>query len=467
MFKKLLYSALIASSFSSFAALSPQPALQQLPKGTDTALLVVDPASQKVIFQQRSDELQAPASTQKMITALAAKLYLGDDFRFTTSIETKGEHVIFRFSGDPTLKRSDLAKLIAHLKQQGITTIKGNIYLNGKQFSGYERAIGWPWDILGSCYSAPSSSLTIDHNCVQGALYSNKKLGELTRVNVPAHQPIKVTTSAVVTSVAKQKTQHCQLNMLSNDRNHYQISGCIQPRKEPLPLKFAVQNTNLYTAAIIQRELKHAGITLKGTVIRHDNAVGKVLATHTSVSLPALLDIMLKRSDNLFADNITKTIGAKYFNQPGSYTNGIAAIKAILKTKANIDLTDTVMVDGSGLSRNNRLTAQDMMKVVNYIYKHSHLGLMKALPVSGQSGTLQYRRSIRNPPLKGHITAKSGSLFGTYNLAGVIKTKTGKPLLFVQFITNYYPEMSKTKKAALPPIYQFEQQWYQSLYSHY
>ena len=125
------------------------------------------------------------------------------------------------------------------------------------------------------------------------------------------------------------------------------------------------------------------------------------------------------------------------------------------------------MVDGSGLSRNNRLTANDLMKVVTYIYRHPQLGLMNDLPVSGKSGTLQYRRSLRDVPLKGKIIAKSGSLFGTYNLAGVIKTHNGKPLLFVQLVTNYYPHMHDGEKAVLSPIYQFEKQLYTSLYKSY
>ncbi|PSW42833.1 serine-type D-Ala-D-Ala carboxypeptidase [Photobacterium leiognathi] len=467
MFKKLLCSALMATSFSSFAAFSPQQAINQLPKGSDVALLIVNPATNKVIYDKRADELQAPASTQKTITALAAKLYLGNNFRFDTNLETKGNDVILKFNGDPTLKRSDIANLLRQLKQQGVTTIKGNLYLNGGHFTGYERAIGWPWDILGSCYSAPSSSISLEHNCVQGALYSNKSFGDVTRVNVPSHQPIKAQTSAIVVSKAQQKEQHCQLSMTSNDRNMYTISGCIQPRKEPLPLKFAVQNTTLYSTAIIQQELKRAGIKLNGKVLRDDKISGKIIATHRSAPLSTLLDIMLKRSDNLFADNIAKTIGAKYYNQAGSYTNGIEAIKAILKDKAGIDLSDTVMVDGSGLSRNNRLTASDLMKVVTYIYRHPQLGLMNDLPVSGKSGTLQYRRSIRDVPLKGKIIAKSGSLFGTYNLAGVMNTQNGKPLLFVQLVTNYYPHMHDGEKAALPPIYQFEKQLYNSLYKSY
>lgn len=67
-----------------------------------------------------------PASTQKVITALAALLQLGPDFRFTTTLETKGSldggvlkgDLIARFGGDPTLKRQDIRNMVATLKSR-------------------------------------------------------------------------------------------------------------------------------------------------------------------------------------------------------------------------------------------------------------------------------------------------------------------------------------------------------------
>ncbi|MCW8330052.1 serine-type D-Ala-D-Ala carboxypeptidase [Photobacterium sp. SDRW27] len=448
------------------ANFSPQPAINQLPVGHDVALLITDTATGEPLYAQRESQLQAPASTQKLITALAAKLYLGDSFRFTTDLERNHDDIIIRFSGDPTLSRQQLAALLTQLKKHRLSTIKGNIILNGSVFSGYERAPGWPWDILGVCYSAPSSSISLEHNCVQGALYSNKALGQLTRVNVPAHQPIKVASDAVIVSKEQQKARYCDLTLTADSSNNYQLSGCLPKRDQPLPLNFAVQNTIDYTEAVIRSELKRAGIRFDGKVVRDDKTHGKRIARHTSEPLDELLDIMVKESDNLIADNLAKTIGHNYFKQPGTFNNGVAAIKAILKDQAGIDLTKAVLVDGSGLSRNNRLTVSQMMEVVTYLYQHDKtLELLKTLPVSGQSGTLRYRQSIRHQPLQGNIAAKSGSLFGTYNLAGIMTAKSGKKLLFVQFTTNYHPEEpAEDAPKVAPPIERFERELYRKLY---
>ncbi|MGR5064190.1 serine-type D-Ala-D-Ala carboxypeptidase [Photobacterium sp. DNB22_13_2] len=451
---------------------SYHPDFRSLPSGHDTSLLVADAKTGKVLYSQRENQFQPPASTQKMVTALAAQLYLGKDFRFTTQLERQGDDIVLRFSGDPSFSRKQLTGLLGKLKAHSGSIIKGDLLLNGSQFSGYEQAPGWPWDILGVCYSAPSSSLSLEHNCVQGALYSNRQVGEKTRVNIPSHQPLTVTTDALVTTKDRQKASHCDLELIDKGSNHYHLSGCLVKRDKPLPLNFAVQDTEAYISQVITAEFKRLGIKLEGQVKRDDKATvtkGKVIATHRSAPLNELLDHMVKKSDNLYADNIAKTLGAEYFNQPGSFSNGSKAIKAVLKQEANIDLERTVMVDGSGLSRNNRMTTSQMMEVITYIYQHNdELDLLATMPVSGQSGTLRYRQSLRQQPLKGKIRAKSGSLYGTYNLAGMLTTQSGNTLLFVQMVSNYFPpERDESLPAIAPPIETFERTLYQSLYKQY
>ncbi|WP_064605819.1 serine-type D-Ala-D-Ala carboxypeptidase [Photobacterium sp. J15] len=453
-------------SLPAMAGFSPQFALNQLPAGHDTALVIIDPATGTTLFSQRENQLQAPASTQKLITALAARLYLGKDFRFYTDLEQDGKNYIIHFSGDPSLSRQQLANLLRKISKN---KINGNIILNGSIFGGYEHAPGWPWDILGVCYSAPSSSISLEHNCVQGALYSSKSAGKVTRVHVPAHQPIKVATSAITVTKEQQKQRHCDLELYADASNHYQLSGCLAQMDRPLPLNFAVQNTVDYTAAVIRSELKRAGIRFNGEIMRNDNARGKRIARHSSAPLSELLDTMVKDSDNLIADNLAKTLGHRYFNQKGTFTNGVAAIKTILLEQASIDLSAAVMVDGSGLSRNNRLTAAQMMEVLTYYYRNDkQLKLLSTLPISGQTGTLRYRQSIRHQPLSGQIAAKSGSLFGTHNLAGFITTKSGKQLMFVHLVSNYHPpEKDDDAPKVAPPIEQFERELYRALYENY
>lgn len=158
-------------------------------------------------------------------------------------------------------------------------------------------------------------------------------------------------------------------------------------------------------------------------------------------------------------------LGHLNYQQPGSFTNGTAAIKDILLKQADIDLSNAVLVDGSGLSRNNRMTANQMKSILQFIHKYDkELGLIELLPTSGIDGTLKYRNSMRKEPIKGSMKSKSGSLFGSYNMAGFVGLENKEPQLFVQFVADYHPVVAK--EGATPverPIDTFEKSFYQEL----
>ncbi|HET8807632.1 MAG TPA: D-alanyl-D-alanine carboxypeptidase/D-alanyl-D-alanine-endopeptidase [Methylophaga sp.] len=457
---------LFISSFNVHAnATFSHPALaaKPIPAGADVALYVINAQSGEAIYSERAEQFQQPASLQKLVTGLAAKLYLPNDFRFATTLETNGDDAILRFSGDPNFTRSHLRLLIGRLKAHS-PIINGNLYLNGGTFDSFERAIGVPWDNMGVCYSAPSSSLTMNGNCVYGKLEATTE-PPIKAVKASASDLVDIEVGSVIIREGL-NTQNidCDLKLSANNNNQFTVGGCVGTHELPVNFHLAVQNPTELMIKVLYEELKRAGIKLNGAIIRNDSVKGTEIARHLSEPLPQLVDEMIKKSDNLIADNLMKTLGHKYFDLPGSFENGEAAIKAILKEKANIDLSKAVIVDGSGLSRNNKMTAKQLMQVVQYIFTHPEAGMADTLPVSGVSGTLQWRPSVVNAPLKGQIAAKTGTLYGVYNLAGRIKTRSGKSLLFVQIISNYHPS-SKNRNVARKPIRVFERSLYESLYN--
>ncbi|MFA0673918.1 D-alanyl-D-alanine carboxypeptidase/D-alanyl-D-alanine-endopeptidase, partial [Vibrio sp. 10N.222.51.A6] len=218
--------------------------LDKLPDGSSTSLILKSLSDDSSELNTNSDGFYPPASTLKLVTALAAKLELGDNFNYTTSIARSNKDVVIAFSGDPTLQREHLKNLLDQYAKSQSKTIKGNLYLDNSAFTGYQRAVGWPWDILGVCYSAPSSAMTLDSNCAQASIYT--KDNGTTRVYIPAHYPIDVTTSAATVTRSGQKATQCDLELITTPDNTYKLSGCLVERKKPLPLKFAIQSPELY-----------------------------------------------------------------------------------------------------------------------------------------------------------------------------------------------------------------------------
>lgn len=440
--------------------------LDKLPDGSSTSLILQSLNGDSSEINTDTAGFYPPASTLKLVTALAAKLELGDDFHYTTNIARSNKDVVISFSGDPTLQREHLKSLLYQYAKSQSKTIKGNLYLDNSTFTGYQRAVGWPWDILGVCYSAPSSAMTLDSNCAQASIYT--KDNGSTRVYIPAHYPIDVTTTAATVTRSGQKATQCDLELITTPDNAYKLSGCLVERKKPLPLKFAIQNPELYTYQVVTSLLEELKIQVKGDVIvgkKDKSGKTTLVASHNSEKLPELLDTMLNKSDNLIADNLTKTLGATFYVQPGSFNNGTEAIKQILLTKANIDLSKAQLVDGSGLSRNNRMRSQTMAQVLLYILDNDkQLNLIEAMPTSGTDGTLKYRQSMRKAPIQGSIIAKSGSLYGSYNMAGFGLDKAGNPnSLFVQFVRDYFPEEQDPEKPVEAPITQFERAFYKDV----
>ncbi|MFA0265152.1 D-alanyl-D-alanine carboxypeptidase, partial [Vibrio cyclitrophicus] len=158
--------------------------LNKLPDGSSTSLILESLSGDSNEISINIDGFYPPASTLKLVTALAAKLELGDDFHYTTSIARSNKDVVISFSGDPTLQREQLKRLLAQYAKSQSKTINGNLYLDNSAYTGYQRAVGWPWDILGVCYSAPSSAMTLDSNCAQASIYT--KDNGSTRVYIPA-----------------------------------------------------------------------------------------------------------------------------------------------------------------------------------------------------------------------------------------------------------------------------------------
>ncbi|WP_049535494.1 serine-type D-Ala-D-Ala carboxypeptidase [Vibrio harveyi] len=465
---RLRWSLLLLSSLTPLLSFA-YPHQEVLPDGARISLVAEKLNGQSELKGiHPTEQYFPPASTLKVVTALAAKLELGNGFTFRTTLESSNSDAVFTFSGDPTLVTQDLKTMLTRAKKNGLNRINGDLWLDNSAFTGYNRAVGWPWDILGVCYSAPASAVTLNENCVQASIYTQKN--GTTRVYVPEHQPINVTTSAQTVSKSVQKSRHCDLELIANPNNQYQLTGCLVDRGDkPLPLKFAVQDPESYTSQKVEKLLKQVGISLKGKIRvgKAPEKSRKLLAVHKSKPLPQLLDEMLKRSDNLIADTLTKTLGAKFFVQPGSFTNGTEAIKQIIFSNTGIDIRNARLEDGSGLSRNNRISAKSMAAILRYIWQHEQeLNLIAIMPKSGESGTLQYRQSMRKAPIKGQLIAKSGSLYGTYNMAGYGLDKNGKPnTLFVQFVSDYFPEKRDDNKPVVAPITRFEKLFYQDIVS--
>ncbi|MFC2553179.1 MAG: serine-type D-Ala-D-Ala carboxypeptidase [Rodentibacter sp.] len=457
-------------SFNAVAEVNVAPLVANLPEGASTAVIAKNIDQNKIVADYNGSTFMLPASTQKVFTAVAAKLVLGDEFKFDTALLTNGKiqngdldgNLIVRFTGDPELTSGQLYDLLAELKKQGVNKINGDLVLDTSVFSSHDRGLGWIWNDLTMCFNSPPSAANIDNNCFYAELDANQAPGETVKINVPAQFPIQVFGQVYIAD--SNEAPYCQLDVVVHDNNRYQVKGCLARQTKPFGLSFAVQDPDAYAAAIIQRQLKRLGIEFNGKVLQPQKMQqGQLLVQHFSKPLPDLLKKMMKKSDNQIADSLFRAVAYHYYKRPASFQLGTLAVKSILQ-KQGIKFGNSILADGSGLSRHNLVAPKTMLSVLEYIARNEDkLHLMETFPIAGVDGTISGRGGLINPPLVKNVIAKTGSLKGVYNLAGFMNNARGEKVAFVQFINGYSTgELeSKTKRG---PLVQFESALYNALY---
>ncbi|ABZ76616.1 D-alanyl-D-alanine carboxypeptidase/D-alanyl-D-alanine-endopeptidase [Shewanella halifaxensis HAW-EB4] len=428
------------------------------PKTSQTAI-VVSPLNlndeghvSSPAYRKDAQRLFVPASTMKLLTAVAATTALGKDFRFKTQIDSfvgiKNRRIegdlFIRFDGDPTLTGRDLRQLFKQLKKHGLDHIDGNLYLIGDQQETLQ-APGWVWDDLGICYAAPVSRYIVNQNCVKAKL-SPTLADNQGKLTFSQFEPVSIASTAVFDKVGD--TPFCELSLQRQANNEFILSGCHAGQK-PLNLAIAISDPALYAQKTVANTLTSIGINIKGDVLltskRPANTI--LLAEHQSKPLSELTDIMLLKSDNLIADSLLKRLGQYIYGVPGTFINGSAAMKQIL-TEQGVDLSSANIVDGSGLSRYNLLSADQLIQVLLLLKQKEQLNfLIDQLPIAGKSGTLKYRNGYTASPLKGSVLAKTGSMMGVTNLAGFIKKDGQLSQAFVILENGHSPSVKKSELA--------------------
>ncbi|CAM2946551.1 D-alanyl-D-alanine carboxypeptidase/D-alanyl-D-alanine endopeptidase [Moritella viscosa] len=458
------------------------PLAKLLPPGANVAYVIGQPfkSTEKInsdtINQHNAELLLTPASTQKMLTALTAKLYLTDEYIFNTSLhgniyKQTLSKMEFNFTGDPTFTREDLREMLKQLKAKGITQVNGDITLNQSRFNGYNWGNGQVWNDQAVCYATQASALVINSNCVLGNLKRSAEFEKAT-IYIPDYEPMILNSQVDIISKEQQDAQFCDLEVTRHPNNNYTLFGCVTPSERNLPLSFAISEPTAYFTALLQAELSQAKIKFTGKVLEsHQTVKTALVINHQSPPLSEIVAKMMKESDNLIADILFKTIGAEYFLQAGNYRNGAKAMRLILADKG-ISLASNVIADGSGLSRHNLVSAQTMFSVLEYVIRHDdELQLLDTMPISGVDGTLQYRRGLLTKKLTGKIVAKTGSLKGLSNLVGFVKTEKNHMVPFVLMVSGYNPKTIEQDKPNKPrqasPLTQYLAAFFNTIVSHY
>jgi D-alanyl-D-alanine carboxypeptidase/D-alanyl-D-alanine-endopeptidase (penicillin-binding protein 4) len=392
----------------------------------------------------------------KIVTAAAALLRLGPDFRYETRLISDGPVVNGRLmgnlavvgSGDPTISArmqngDPFAVFRAwadELKQMGISRIDGWILGIDSYFDDQRAADGWPPSAYNAPYAAQVSALQFNDNVIAVRVKAGRK-GRLASVHLyPDTRYLRVRNGVITRSghanrFVAYRTEHT---------NTIVLRGRIGTR-DPVDVRYiTVHDPAGYFAAVLKETLEKKGIRSKG--FRHasreeaDQLLSKpesnVLVTYTSSPLSNIVSEMMKTSQNLFAETLAKTISAVE-DQSGSFRGAQDSIRRIL-TPFGIAAQELVMQDGSGLSSYNYVTANLLTQIlVGMAKQESFQHFYSSFPVAGIDGTLKTR--MIGTSAEGRVYAKTGYIGSVRSLSGYVRTADHEQLAF-SLITNHFDQ---------------------------
>ncbi len=403
---------------------------------------VVDLKTGQELYAVDADKPVMPASNGKLAVGAAALDFFGPGATFKTYLAMDGDDLWLIGTGDPGIGDSLIAKKYGRtttsvlddwadaLAQRGVKSIKGNLYYYDRAFEDQWIHPSWGRNYITDWYAAPISGLNFNNNCVDISLKPTKTGEPVSYTVVPQTQDAKVIIKCVTGSGDEPDVDR------QKDTNVFTVTGATT---KPVTLKGeAVTNPGAFFADALRTHLASRGITIAGATTRADKPLdgpeipraGKIVAVHET-KFPDALGRVNKQSQNNFAEGLCKLLGKAYMqkqgrDEPGSWEAGAQATRAFLH-RNNIDTSGTHIVDGSGLSRKNRVTAQMISDIFVTMWKHRHKDVFfNSLTISGTDGTIKERLT----DLTGRVHAKTGFIGGVRSLSGYVQNDDGHWIAF-------------------------------------
>jgi len=416
-------------------------------------VFIVSLETGEYLYKKNEDKLFIPASNIKLFTTSAALNLLGPDYKYSTSIFMRGKitnnvlngDLIVKGTGDPTISGRFYNNDMYHVYNNwadslislGVEEIQGNIIGDDYAFDNKGLGNGWPWEFQSYWFSAPTSALSFNDNCIDITVSVDKNdktpvitLNPNTKYAVILNNVSVVSRDSVTSIDVNREIGSNVINVFGTIRSGDSIKTYV-----------TVNNPTQYSMVILKETLEKRGIVVNGNAydaddiaLSYDFKKMKKLFTHYSVPLSEIIRVINKTSQNFYAEQVFKTIGLEK-NKFGSFEKGFEAASKIY-SDMGIKLDGFVMVDGSGLSRLNLVTPKQVVQLLHYMHNNKYSKLfLNSLPVAGIDGNLAKR--LNNTIAENRIRAKAGFLENVRSLSGYAFTADNEPIAFSIIANNY------------------------------
>lgn len=404
----------------------------------------------------RAGDLFAPASNMKVLSSGAAILVLGNDFTFRTEIRLVGSQVVAIGSGDPALADPELLERmepkitvddvldrLADAVAQRATEPLSALVTDDRIFDRAFVHSTWPQDQLNRWYCAEVSGLNFHANV----------LGVFPRPNPegPGKPPVfdlqpstpgfEIENKARTVGDGKNSVW---LTRSGDDR--FTMFGEVRYPSR-VPVFVTVHDAPAMFGRLLANRLERRGVA-KAAGFEVRAAVGDERFEGSAVAVvkTPLEEVLVrcnKDSHNLYAEALLKRVGHEVTREPGSWENGSAVLRMLISERLGPDLaTGTALLDGSGLSRENRVSPLLLTRWMDHVARDKEAGALfvRSLPSDGE-GTLAQR--FRDAKLTNELRAKSGAINQVRCLSGFVIAPSGRRLTFSVLVNGLQGDTSR------------------------
>lgn len=419
--------------------------------GTSYSICFADAVTGEVIFSYDADRNLASASVMKLYPTSVSLSLLGSDYRFATEIYMTGKFnkrkgildgdVVIRGGGDPSLGSDYFkdhygdvtARWVSALSAAGLRRVKGRVAASQSIYDQNPAPGGWSWGDLGNYYGAGVYDINFNDN-EYNIYITGFTEGSPAVIDSVEKYGSDVHITNYLTSSGKSDNGDVYCAPYSSKA---WISGSV-PADSSFFLKASLPDPPMTLVRLLDATMKDAGIKIDGSpsasrVTITNEGMTPVCIT-PSPALSEIIKVTNHESVNLYAEQLRKHLGYAIDGE-GSFTAGGDVIYRFLDS-IGCEPYEARMLDGSGLSPNNNISALMTVRLLVYMYNGKDSSVfVSTLPAAGVSGTM--KNYFRNDVFKDRVVAKTGSIGSVRSFAGFVTAASGRTLAFTMIANGF------------------------------
>ncbi|GAC1437230.1 MAG: D-alanyl-D-alanine carboxypeptidase/D-alanyl-D-alanine-endopeptidase [Thermoanaerobaculia bacterium] len=417
-------------------------------RASEASIQIIEIDSGRVIAEREPHQPLAPASNMKLFTTAAAIDLLKPTFEVTTTVYIRGNiepsgtldgDVKIVGHGDPTIggrfhdgqATAVIQEWATDLQRAGIKNVRGSLILEYGYFDTEYIHPTWPLDQLVNWYEAPISAFSMQEGCVQVRVTPGR----------PGHTcVVQLEPPTEFLDVANTCVTGRGLPFITRFRNSHTVivRGGVPSRSGATEVFVSVEDPIHYFATVTAETFIRSGIRMDGRIVvtPHDPRTDwRAISQHTT-PLNIIVYVINKKSQNHYAEQLVKMIGSET-KKSGTWESGTSAVTEWLTTKLGVPPGEYHQADGSGMSRNNRASANAFIHLLRYMWKSPYReDFVSSLPYTGDPDA-KFGKRLKQAPYARQVYAKTGYIVGVVGLSGYVHAHSGKVYAF-SFIFNRY-----------------------------